>query len=298
MFLALVLGAAIPADADTLFDISSGSFTYSGGNRRVDSLGFAGSADTFGAGNFAQWDDGRLRRISDTGVVDTFGWNDAIPRDASTSGNVYSANPDRDDNAPPFSGGDSTGTLREVFGPTLGAPPSQNLSYIIDGEAVGQTYGPNDNLIYQLDLIFGGGRFIVPDADATTVELAILERGLNSAIRVFGILDAGSGIDDAVLTAGQLVDFRDSTTLYRLNTLEIGSAQPVGGVGVSLDSLAGLSLVGIRLQYDIAGNMNGPDIVAVGTVNAIPEPSTLALAAIGAPASIVLARRFRRRRLG
>lgn len=290
---------ALAARADAAFygvsNTSTFSFPTANADRAVDTLTFTGSAQTFTGANFNQWNDGVFRRNNASGTADTFLWNADIPRDMNSSAGVYSGNPDRADASTPYPGeAFSVATLREVFGANsiAGSDPFQNLSYIIDGEAVGTPFGP-DQVYYQVDLLYGPGKFIVADADPNTIELTVLERGLNSQIRVFGLLEGG-----ATTGSSLLLNFNTATALYQLNTIEIGGNQPVGGLGVSLETWAGQKLVGFRLQYDANGvNMGGPDLVAVGSVVAVPEPATWIQAGIGGSALLLggLAGRRRRR---
>lgn len=262
MTLAAISLAALPvaAHASPVFygvQSSKTSSVLHGGNRELKTIGFTGSSTLWNGSNFLNWRDGSL-----TNNAGFHGWNDAIRRDMNTSGNAYAANPDRADNASPFAGeGMGTGTLSEVFGSFNGY---KNMSWIIDGEDAGS---------YTLDLRFAAGQFLSADANADTVELAILERGGNSDLRIFGIFADGS-------LTGPIVMNRSSTgaTGWTLDTLEISGAQSVKGVGISLDA-SWTNLVGFRFQN--ISSYNGPDIVAVGTSTLVPTPGSLALMTLG-----------------
>jgi hypothetical protein len=250
------IGAAAMANAGIVTvatDSSKTAFTMHGGDREVRSLGFAGSSNLMNGSSFTQWTDGRL-----VNNIGTYGWTDPISRDMNTAGNAISANPDRADNASLMPGeGSSTGTLRDVFGPFNGY---KNMSWIIDGEDAGS---------YTMDLFYGAGKFINSDADDTTMEISVLERGGNSDFKVFGIYADGS------LTSGIFVNRNQTARVgWTLDTLEIGSAQQVHGVGISFDD-SWDGLVGVRIQT--TSRYNGPDIVAVGSVAAVPTPGVAAV---------------------
>lgn len=234
------------------------STTLHGGDRELTSMGFTGSPTLFGGANFLNFASGSL-----TNNVGTYGWNTPIPRDMS-GGSSISGNPDRADTSTPFAGeAGNTGTLAEVFGPFAGS--YKNMSYIIDGE---------DNGAWVLDLLFAPGFTLSADADTSTVELAVLERGRNSDYRVYGI-QAGQ-----TLTSPVLVPRANSAAAgWSIDTLEISGAQQVGGVGLSLDP-SWANLVGIRIEA--ANGFNGPDLVAVGTAMPVPAPGAAGLLALGA----------------
>lgn len=227
------------------------------GDREIVSLGFAGSTNLMSGSSFTQWQSGRL--INNVG---TYGWNDLITRDMNTGGNSFSANPDRADGSSAMPGeGTNKGTLRDVFGAFNGY---KNMSWIIDGEDAGA---------YTLDLFYEAGKFLNSDNDASTMELSVLERGGNSDFKVFGIFADGS------LTSGILINRNQTARVgWTLNTLEIGDAQQVHGVGISFDD-SWDNLVGVRIQT--ISSYNGPDIVAVGSGAAVPAPASLALMGLG-----------------
>jgi len=237
---------------------SSTSSTLHGGDRELNTLGFTTSSSAWTGANFLHWNDGAI-----TNNLGTYGWNDAMPRDMGGS-NTISGNPDRADNATAFGGeGGSTGTIGEVFGSFGGY---KNMSWIIDGE---------DNGAWTLDLFLASGVSLNADGDANSVELAVLERGGNSDLRIRGIRSNGSMTDGIMMLRGAT-----GATGWTLDTLEIGSAQGVYGVGVSLDS-SWQDLIGFR--FEAANGMNGPDVVAIGVGgNFVPAPGALALLAAGA----------------
>ncbi len=238
-----------------------------GGNRELTKMSFAGSTDVWNGSNFLNWADGRL-----TNNKGSYGWMDAVPRDVDASNN-NTGNPDRADNAAPFVGeAGKTGTLKEVFGAYNGY---KNMSYLIDGE---------DHAAWTLDLLFAPGHLISADANANSIELSILERGGNSDLRIRGIRADGTLTDAIMMLRGQTAQ-----TGWTLDSLEIGGPQQVHGVGISLDS-SWKNLKGFR--FEAADGMNGPDLIAVGTVNPtfIPTPGSLALLGV---AGMVIVRRRR-----
>ena len=238
-------------------DSTKTGFIMHGGDREVTSLGFAGSTALMSGSSFTQWKSGRI-----TNNIGTYGWNDLMTRDMSTSGNSISANPDRADNASFMPGeGANKGTLRDVFGEFNGY---KNMSWIIDGEDAGS---------YTLDLFYGAGQFLNSDADDATMEISVLERGGNSDFRVYGIYADGS------LTSGIFVNRSQTSRVgWTLNTLEIGDSQQVHGVGISFDD-SWDGLIGVRIET--TSRFNGPDIVAVGSGAAVPTPGSLAVMGLG-----------------
>lgn len=253
------------AGAGTFYPAVGAATTLSAGDRSLGSLWFSGSATVLTAADFLRFDDGWLYR-EQPGVA-LFGWNDPQPRDMSTSGHVYSFNPDRADTASAFAGEvGGTGTLAEVFGPGPGG--EKNMSWILDGEEVASRY--------YVDLLLGGGLQINDDGDATTVEVALLERGGNSDMNVYGILGYDP-LGNAILTPVQFVSRSEmGPQLWTLDTLEIGGAQKVTGVGLSVGA-DWQNVIGIRVE-SAGTSFGGPDLVAVGVV---PEPGALTLLALG-----------------
>jgi len=227
-----------------------------GGDRRLDTLGFTGTSSVFTDADFTRFTNGSL-----TNNAGTFGWNATVTRDINTSGNSIWANPDRADNATPFAGEPgAVGTIGEVFGSSMGF---KNMSYLIDAE---------DNRGWTIDLLFGGHSIISADSDASTAEVAFIERGGNSDFKVYGLLA------DQTTTAALFVSRKMmGATGWSLNSLEIGSAQKVYAVGISLDA-SWQNLVGLRLEA-VASN-NGPDILGVGTIATIPAPGAVCALAL------------------
>lgn len=281
---ATLAGAPLTAQAGVVNRIRNFSSTAAGAattsNRTFNGTGFENSTQVWDSSYAVSFGNGNLTWFTQNSGSQTFGWTSQIPIDAG-SGNVYSLNPDRGDTATPFAGEISNptapwGTLQEVFG-------SKNLAYLLDGE--------DSSLSWNLDLYYPTAQGVYNDGDENTMELLMLERGMNSRLGARAILQGGGYSDGIVL------DFALSGSAgYSLKTLEIGNAQQVGGFGIDLNAFnlaVGQPVIGFqfyaRADWDLGGGttFNGPDFV--GFVGAappvplvpVPEPATLGLAAAG-----------------
>lgn len=295
--------------AGTVLDAASATTTLHGGDRELNTLSFTGSPTVMTGADFLRFDDGYLyepahtKNVAPDSPTHLYAWNDYQHRDTGTGGNYEVFSPDRTDAATPYlNEGSDGGSLVETFGPfTSGQNTFKNMSYLQDGEAVND--GGNVNEPYYVDLLFADGFTLSGDGDDTTVEIALLERGGNSKMRVYGILQRNtlpeSGYDNAsqaaidsynpILTQDSLLADDNTGTfnsLWTMDTLEISSAQGVRGYGLSIDWD---DLVGIRVMADTGYSFDGPDLVAVG---AVPEPASMSLLAVG---GLALLRRRRRR---
>ena len=231
--------------------------------------GYTAGGATFDASSFQRWHDGSL-----TNNVGTYGWNQSIPTE---TGNAYSGNPDRGDDAASFNGGAS---LSNVFSAT-----NKNLNWIIDGESTG----------YTLDLLYGGGNVLHPASGATS--LLVMERGMNSGVRLYGLYRSGA----SVVPTTSYVDLAASAQSdagFSIDTTEIGSAQKVGAWGVDVSSLStatgGNGLLGFRFYSSEALGSNGPDLVGVASAAPVPEPAPVAGLALGALGLLRSRRRARK----
>ncbi len=225
--------------------------------------GFSSGSTVFGKPSFEVWNDGKL-----TNNQGSYSWNQNINIE---TGSAISGNPDRGDNTAPFGGNTS---LSAVFSNT-----NKNLNYIIDGEGVTPDY--------TLDLLYGGGNKLI--ATGNVAHLLVLERGMNSSIRLRGLYNAGSGLTQT--TAFIDLKQQDQTSAgFAIDTTEIDGSQNVGGWGVDVSSLyadtSGAGLLGFRFEASQALGHNGPDLVGVASYQPVPEPATLATLGVGLAAAL------------
>lgn len=306
------------ADPSATHSQTFGGATASKNDRMLQDMGFTqygppdiASTTTFHDSNYLNFTDGYLKNNNTTGNKTysgdngLYGWGDAISRDKDANGNKYTFNPDRADNATEYGTNGilrqdtpNSGTLSQIFGgfdynartgnayrtnsnSVTEAKTYKNMGYLLDGEDGNQTY--------YVDLLFGHGKTLSADNSDQTVEVSILERGGNSSFDVYGIQNG------VVKTGLKIhVDSQDSKTkkIWALDSLEIGSDQSVVGYGLSLDS-SWSNLDGFRIE-GVAGD-NGPDIVAVGTADPIPEPAFYQMSAFLTGGGL-LALRLRKRK--
>lgn len=261
-------GAALAAPTFHAVSASGTTSVLHGGDRELTKMSFVGSSDVWNGSHFLRWAGGSL-----TNNIGTYGWTSPIPRDVNANNNV-SGNPDRADSATLFVGeAGKTGTLREVFGP-FGSGGYKNMSYLIDGE---------DTAAWTLDLYFPTGTLLNSDANANTVELALLERGGNSDLRITGIRADGSLTSSIMMLRGNT-----GQAGWTLDSLEISGAQQVHGLGISLDS-NWMGLKGFR--FEATNGMDGPDLIAVGTTARTLVPAPGALALVGLAGTLASRRR-------
>lgn len=118
--------------------------------------------------------------------------------------------------------------------------------------------------------------------------ILLWERGMNSRISVQAINSTGQVI-------GNLLKLDSSTWQYAgydIDTTEIGGAQKVGSIGISLADL-GLTdaIAGIQLSTDGSKGDNGPDFKVAGEAASVPEPLTMGGLALGVSGMIAARRR-------
>lgn len=276
MSVCLLVGVAGLTSAATIYGAVSSTSNVTGlGDRQLYTLTFGGTLNSFTGADFLRFGDGRLYEPAHVGhpVADLYTWTEEMARDLTTAGHDNIFSPDRADVSSSYQGeGSATGRLNEVFGSFSGY---KNMSWILDGET--------NSGSYFVDLYFDESLLaLTPDESALTAELAILERGGNSDFNVYGITSKGYGalgVYTPTITPALFVNRSNmGPSLWSLNTLEIASAQPVTGVGISLDNSWG-KLVGVRIE-SAGTSFDGPDIVGVG-VQRTPEPGTYALLALG-----------------
>ena len=282
-----MLVISTPVSAEEIYDAQAADSTLHGGDRELTSLTFVGSPTVMTGANFLRYDDGYVFNPVQA-PNHLYGWGDVQPRDMGTGQHNYYFNPDRADNATPYiDEASSGGTLNEIFGSFNGY---KNMNYILDGEKRRATY--------YVDLYFDGFA-LSGDDDETTIEVALLERGGNSKMKVYGILAADTSDPDPTIygdytptltSDSVLIDYNVGTfnPLWTLNTLEIGGDQNVRGYGISISN-DWTNLVGLRVASE--GNCyEGPDLVGVG-VDIAPEPGTLILLALGGLGALLRKRR-------
>jgi PEP-CTERM motif len=131
------------------------------------------------------------------------------------------------------------------------------------------------------------GNFILDLNFAKAVDNIFLwERGMNSRLDVQALDASGNVIGNKLaLSNSKNWDYAG----YKIDTLEIGSAQKVGSIGVSLADLGLTSGYVSGLRVSSKSTYNGPDFKVMGSVADVPEPSSLL--GLGAIAMAVLATR-------
>ncbi len=166
-----------------------------------------------------------------------------LENDLWTGGNSGAASADRGDSA--------YGLVQELLtdqGAAM-ALGNTNLNNIIDGE---------DSGTFSMNVWF----------DKAVDNLFFWERGRNSKMEIQAVDKLGKSI-------GNLLTIDSSKWNYAgfdIDTMEIGGAQKVGSLGVSLADL-GLSsaIAGVRVSANGA-SFNGPDWKVVGSAASVPEP--------------------------
>lgn len=132
---------------------------------------------------------------------------------------------------------------------------NQNLNNIIDTE---------DKGTFILDLNF----------EQAVDNIFIWERGMNSQLDIQALDASGNVIGNQV----QLSNSRNwDYAGFDIDTKEIGSAQRVGSIGVSLADLGlteGSYVNALRVSSN-GKDYNGPDFKVMGSVAEVPEPSAL-----------------------
>lgn len=190
------------------------------------------------------------RVIKDFSVVKSV---NLLQNDAWTGGNTGAASSDRGDQA-------SGVKLEAATGASLAASLGNlNLNNIVDTENRGS---------FKMDLSFG----------KAISSLFFWERGMNSKLGVQA-LDAGGNLIGKLLT---LDSSKWKSAGFSIDTTEIGGAQKVGSLGLTLEDLGVAGPIqNLRLTSEAA--FNGPDFKLVGSSEAVPEPTTMAgLALAGA----------------
>jgi hypothetical protein len=133
------------------------------------------------------------------------------------------------------------------------------------------------------------GNFILDLNFAKAVDnIFIWERGMNSRLDVQALDASGNAIGNKLaLSNSKNWDYAG----FKIDTKEIGSAQKVGSIGISLADLGLTSGYVSALRVSSKSSYNGPDFKVMGSTADVPEPSAL----LGLGAVVVGAIATRRR---
>lgn len=219
---------------------------------------------------------GDLKSISDFTLVN---YVDNVTNDLWTGGNSGAASVDLGDNAT-LDLGDGN-----ILTQGVEAPDSAELSSVLSNKNLNNIIDTEDSGNFAMDLYF----------DKAVDNLFVWERGMNSRMDLQAIDSAGN-------TIGNLLALSDSSTWnyagFNLNTQEIGGAQNVGSLGVSMSDLGvDAPIAGVRV-FSRGKTYRGPDWKILGSIaenqpqdpEDVPEPSAfLGLLTVGAIAT----RRFK-----
>jgi hypothetical protein len=194
-------------------------------------------------------------QLEDGSVVDSFSMitsANIVANDAYTGGNSGAASADKGDNT-------TTGVkVEDATAADLVTNLSNlNLNNIVDTEDSGS---------FEIDLFF----------DKAIDNLLIWERGQNSALAVQALDETGALIGDKVVVDFRTLDKTAHYAGYSIDTLEIGGAQKVNSVGLTLADL-GLTDTSINsFRFFSESGYNGPDWKILGTqAEGVPEPGTV-----------------------
>ncbi|WP_204106131.1 MULTISPECIES: exosortase-dependent surface protein XDP2 [Spirulina sp. CCY15215] len=201
-------------------------------------------------------------QLEDGSIVDSFSMitsANIVANDAYTGGNSGAASADRGDNT-------TTGVKVEnaTAADLVTNLSNLNLNNIVDTEDSGS---------FEIDLFF----------DKAIDNLLIWERGQNSALAVQALDENGALIGDKVVVDFRTLDKTAHYAGYSIDTLEIGGAQKVNSVGLTLADL-GLTDASINsFRFFSEGGpdgYNGPDWKILGTQAedvsvGVPEPGTV-----------------------
>lgn len=185
--------------------------------------------------------------------------------DTVNNNNTGAASTDRGDkaSAPMATSGVNNPTGGEIAA-FLG---NTNLNNIIDTEDRGS---------FQMKLTFS----------QAVSNVFLWERGMNSTLRIQGLIG-----DQAVGNILALNSKNWGYAGYQIDTTEIGGAQRVGSLGISLDDLGlGEFITGLLVMTDGSKGDNGPDFKVAGEA-AVPEPFTMTGLALGLGGMIAARRR-------
>ncbi|MEA5462137.1 exosortase-dependent surface protein XDP2 [Leptothoe sp. PORK10 BA2] len=261
---ATTLAVAVQAPANAFEFTTNYSSDFSGNDRWKNNIWLDSVEFTDASGKF--------KSISDFTLVK---YVDNVTNDLWTGGNSGAASVDLGDSAT-LDLGNGTILTQGVEAPSsieLSAVLSnKNLNNIVDTEDVGN---------FAMDLYF----------DQAVDNLFVWERGKNSKMDLQAIDNAGNVIGN-LLALSSSSSWKDAG--FSLNTQEIGSAQKVGSIGVSLADLGvAAPIAGVRV-FSRGKAYQGPDWKILGSIaekqpsppESVPEPSALiGLMAVGAIAA-------------
>jgi hypothetical protein len=148
-------------------------------------------------------------------------------------------------------------------------------------------YLGNNNLNNIIDTEDGGSFKLNLSFSKAVANILLWERGMNSTIRVQALDSTGKLI-------GKLLKLSSSTwgyAGYNINTQEIGAAQKVGSIGISLADLGVSGPISAIQVSTVGGQDNGPDFKVIGEAAPVPEPLTMTGLALGASGMIAARRR-------
>lgn len=189
----------------------------------------------------------------------------ADPTQGGFNNNTGAASTERGDNASKPNGLEVSGVKDPTMSDIATYLGNTNLNNIIDTEDKGS---------FEMNLFF---TYLLQEDDKGLDNLFIFERGRNSDLVVQAIDEKGNLIGNHK----KLVRQQNQSNLgYSIDTTEIGSAQTVGGWGISLKDFGITSAAGVRIRTE--STFNGPDFKMIARLNdnpvlreRVPEPATL-----------------------
>ncbi|NEQ51312.1 MAG: PEP-CTERM sorting domain-containing protein [Leptolyngbya sp. SIO3F4] len=215
---------------------------------------------------------GEFKSISDFTLVKHV---DNVTNDLWTGGNSGAASVDLGDSA----------TLKLGNGTVLTkgveAPTGQELSAVLSNKNLNNIVDTEDSGNFAMDLYF----------EQAVDNLFVWERGKNSKMDLQAIDADGNAIGN-LLALSSSSQWQDAG--FNINTQEIGGAQKVGSLGVSMSDLGvNAPIAGVRV-FSRGKTYRGPDWKILGSIaeeqpeskESVPEPSAmLGLMALGALAA-------------
>lgn len=214
---------------------------------------------------------GELKSVSDFTLVKNV---DNVTNDLWTGGNSGAASVDLGDQATLDLGNGN------IVDHGFEAPDSDQLSAVLSNKNLNNIIDTEDKGDFAMDLYF----------ENAVDNLFVWERGMNSKMDLQAIDQDGIAVGDVIaLENSKHWQFAD----YSLDTQEIGKAQKVGSLGVSMADLGvDAPIAGVRV-FSRGKAYRGPDWKILGSIaeqpvdsEQVPEPSALfGLIAVGAIAA-------------